>query len=182
MYQVLKKLFHCDDLDEFFYFIPTQDECDDIRSLLFDSSLLHFHVIYENSFFGTICLVLKEKKDVHTVVINNMTDFMKRFTEISQVIDQGEIDAMDIDKTHTCCATILSAFILSLDPGDKHILFLPSSKEDMLFESICMCVQDGFFMFCTKYPTKEELSVLSSEVALIIRRPHKYGMIWFGIF
>jgi len=81
MHQVLKKLFHCDDLDEFFYFIPTQDECDDIRSLLFDSSLFQFHVIYENSFFGTICLVLKEKKDVHTVVINNMTDFMKRFTD-----------------------------------------------------------------------------------------------------
>ena len=105
-----------------------------------------------------------------------MTDFMKTFTEISEVIDQGEIDAMAIDKTHACRATILSAvtlyqrvmLIVSLDSGGEHILFLPGGKDGVDdVGSICMCVQDGFFMYRREYPTEEELSVISYEVATV---------------
>jgi len=41
-----------------------------------------------------------------------MTDFMKTFTQISEVIDQKEISAMAIFKTYACCATKVSAVAL----------------------------------------------------------------------
>jgi len=75
--------------------------------------------------------VLKGKQDDHTVIQQNVNDFMKTFTEISEVIDQEEISAMDIHKTHACHATIVSAvalyqramLIVSLDPSGKtHIM------------------------------------------------------------
>jgi hypothetical protein len=183
-HQALQKLLNGDDLDEVFNSIPTPDDCDlnhfydngDTPSLLFDSNLFHFPVRDGNTFFRIISLVLKGKEDDHPVIRKNVTDFMKTFTEISEVIDQGEIDAMAIDKTRACRATILSAvtlyqrvmLIVSLDSGGEHILFLPGGKDGVDdVGSICMCVQDGFFMYCREYPTEEELSVISYEVATV---------------
>jgi hypothetical protein len=183
-HQALQKLLNGDDLDEVFNSIPTPDDCDlnhfydngDTPSLLFDSNLFHFPVRDGNSFFRIISLVLKGKEDDHRVIQKNVTDFMKTFTEIGEVIDQGEIDAMAIDKTRACRATILSAvtlyqrvmLIVSLDSGGEHILFLPGGKDGVDdVGSICMCVQDGFFMYRREYPTEEELSVISYEVATV---------------
>ena len=92
-----------------------------------------------------------------------MTDFMKTFTEISEVIDQEEISAMDIDKTHACHVTIVSAvahyqramLIVTLDPSGKNILCKPGGKMVFNVGSICMCVQDGFFMYFRAYPTRK---------------------------
>ena len=100
--------------------IPMPDDCDlnhfhdngDNPSLLFDPNLFYFPVIDGNLFFRFVSLVLKGKNDVHTVIRQNVTDFMKTFTEISEVIDQEEISAMDIDKTHACHVTIVSAVAL----------------------------------------------------------------------
>ena len=99
---------------------------------------------------------------------------MKTFTEISEVIHQKEISAMAIDKTHASRATIFSAvalyqramLIVSLDTSGKNILCKPRGTDGVCnVGSICMCVQDGFFMYRREYPTEEELSVISYEVA-----------------
>ena len=121
--------------------IPTPDDCDlnhfydnvDTPSLHFDPNLFHCPVRDGNSFFHVVSLVLKGKEDDHTVIRQNVTDFMKTFTEISEVIDQEEISAMAIDKTHACRATIVSAvalyqramLIVSLDTSGKNILCKP---------------------------------------------------------
>ena len=93
--------------------------------------------------------MLKGKEDDHTVIRQNVTDFMKTFTEISEVIDQEEISAMAIDKT-------LKSYSI------KRKLEIVCNVG-----SICMCVQDGFFMYHREYPTEEELSVISYEVASV---------------
>jgi len=74
---------------------------------------------------------------------------------------------MAIDKTHACHATIVSAvalyqramLIVSLDPSGANILCKPGGTGGVCnFGSICMCVQEGFFMYRKEYPTEEELS------------------------
>jgi len=150
------------------------DNCD-TPSLLFDPNLFHFPVRDGNSFFHVVSLVLKGKEDDYNVIQQNVTDFMKTFTEISEVIDQKEISAMAIDKTHACRATIVSAvalyqramLIVSLDPSEN-ILCKPGGTDGVCnVGSICMCVQDGFFLYHREYPTEEELSVINYEVASV---------------
>ena len=123
---------------------------DETPSLLFYPNL-RFPVRDGNSFFRVVSLVLKGKEDDHTVIRQNVTDFMNTFTEISEVIDQEEIFAMGIDKTHACRATIVSAvalykramLIVSLDPSGKNILCKPRGTDGVCnVGSICMCVQD----------------------------------------
>ena len=118
--------------------IPTPDDCDlnnlydncDTPLLLFDPNLFYFPVRDGNSFLHFDSLVLKGKEDDYTVIRQNVTDFMKTFTEISEVIDQEDISAMAVDKTRACHATIVSAvalyqraiLIVSLDLSGKHIM------------------------------------------------------------
>jgi hypothetical protein len=48
--------------------------------------------------------------------------------------------------------------IVSLDPGGEHILFLPGGIDGVdEVESICISLQDGFFINYREYPTEEEL-------------------------
>jgi len=94
--------------------------------------------------------VLKGKQDDHTFIQQNVNDFMKTFTEISEVIEQEESSVMAIDKTHACHATIVSAvaldqramLIVSLDPSGKNLLCKPGGT-DGVGVSACVCKMDS---------------------------------------
>ena len=58
--------------------------------------------------------------------------------------------------------------IVSLDAGGVHKLFSPDVAVGIEnVRKICMCVQDGFYMYRREYPTDEELEGISYEVALV---------------
>ena len=58
--------------------------------------------------------------------------------------------------------------IVSLDAGGVHKLFSPDVAVGIEnVWKICMCVQNGFYMYRREYPTDEELEGISYEVALV---------------
>jgi hypothetical protein len=95
---------------------------------------------------------------------------------------------MAIEKTHVCRAAILSAvtlyqrvmLVVSLDSRGENILFLPGGIDGVDdVGSIYMCVQDGFVMHCREYPTEEELSVITYEIASVQQTHYLLFLLFF---